>query len=362
MELLRRVREDFGIPLIGVRPTGLGADARATLWRGETADGTGYAVKSSTAPQPGLVVADFLAACGVPGVPDPVRTTGGSLTAPLADGSVVSVVPWIDGARAIETGLDGRHWRAFGAALGAVHATAPAAPLLDGPDRPGLLALDRHDPTPEVRRAREFGSRLDAALGQSPEDRLLSELAGLWHLHGGRVLEVAALAESTALDRPAWQDVAPVICHADPHQGNLLLGSAPGDGTGTPARSGAGGESAGVWLVDWDDAVLAPREADLIFVVGGVFSFAPITATDVAAFFDGYTPASGGCRRGDLDESRLTHYRATRALTDFLDFAEEVLDRGPSEPDRAASLRIAAGAVSPDGLVTITLSEAPAEH
>lgn len=29
MDLLGRVREDFGIPLIGVRPTGLGADARA---------------------------------------------------------------------------------------------------------------------------------------------------------------------------------------------------------------------------------------------------------------------------------------------------------------------------------------------
>jgi hypothetical protein len=60
VDLLGRVREDFGIPLIGVRPTGLGADARAVLFRGETADGTAYAVKTSTAPQPGLAVADFL--------------------------------------------------------------------------------------------------------------------------------------------------------------------------------------------------------------------------------------------------------------------------------------------------------------
>ena len=65
MDLLRRVREDFGFPLIGVRPTGLGADARAVLGRGETADGTGYAVKTSTAPQPGLVVADALSPEGL---------------------------------------------------------------------------------------------------------------------------------------------------------------------------------------------------------------------------------------------------------------------------------------------------------
>jgi hypothetical protein len=49
----------------------MGADARAVLWRGETADGRGYAVKTSSAPQPGLVVADFLASRGVRGVPPP---------------------------------------------------------------------------------------------------------------------------------------------------------------------------------------------------------------------------------------------------------------------------------------------------
>ena len=96
VDLLGRVREDFGIPLIGVRPTGLGADARAVLFRGETADGSAYAVKTSTAPQPGLVVADFLAARGVPGVPGPVRARSGALVADH-DGAAVSVVPWVDG-------------------------------------------------------------------------------------------------------------------------------------------------------------------------------------------------------------------------------------------------------------------------
>lgn len=357
MELLRRVRQDFGIPLIGVRPTGLGADARATLWRGETADGTGYAVKCSTAPQPGLVVADFLAMRGVPGVPAPVHTVSGSLTSPLADGSagsggrlagrpVVSVVPWIEGRRAIDAGLDAGQWQAFGAVLGAVHATPAAAPLVGHSDGDGLLPRDRHDPTAEVRRAREFGDRLADTLRHAPDDPLLRELADLWHGHGSRVLEVAAVAESTATDAQAWQDVEPVVCHADPHHGNLLLDPVTG----------------AVWLVDWDDAVLAPREADLIFVVGGVYSFAPITAADEAAFFDGYTPATGGVSRSDVDETRLTHYRATRALTDFLDFADEALDLRRDQGDRATSLRIAAGALSPQGLVTLTLSEAPAEH
>ena len=60
MDLAAAVLEGFGIPRIGVQPTGLGADARASLWRGVTADDTSYAVKTSSAPQPGLAVADFL--------------------------------------------------------------------------------------------------------------------------------------------------------------------------------------------------------------------------------------------------------------------------------------------------------------
>jgi hypothetical protein len=49
-------------------------------------------------------------------------------------------------------------------------------------------------------------------------------------------------------------------------------------------------------------------------------------------------------------------------VADFLDFADDVLDVALDPPARAAALRIAAGAVSAEGLVTITLSEAAADH
>ncbi|MEO6411756.1 MAG: phosphotransferase [Pedococcus sp.] len=341
MDLAVRVREDFGIPLIGVQPTGLGADARASLWRGRTADGTTYAVKTSSAPQPGLVVADFLARQGVAGVPAPVSTRSGGVTTDH-EGGLVSIVPWIDGARAIDTGLDLQQWRAFGAVLGAVHATAPAAPLVGGA---ALLPVDRHDPGVEVGRARAFPARLRRAEAAAGDDKVIGELARLWGESGGDVLAVADLAESSARSG-VWAAAEPVICHADPHHGNLLLA---GDGDG-------------VWLVDWDDAVLGPREADLIFVIGGVFSFAPITPADEQSFFDGYTLASGGVARADVDATRLTYYRSVRALTDFLDFADDALDLERAATERADGLRIAHGAVSPEGIVNLALSEAAVGH
>jgi Ser/Thr protein kinase RdoA (MazF antagonist) len=44
-----------------------------------------------------------------------------------------------------------------------------------------------------------------------------------------------------------------VLCHADLHTWNVLVDSV-GD----------------LWIADWDEAVLAPRERDLMFVVGGI--------------------------------------------------------------------------------------------
>jgi spectinomycin phosphotransferase len=340
VDLAARVHEGFGIPLIGVQPTGLGADARASLWRGLTADGSTYAVKTSSAPQPGLVVADFLARQGVAGVPAPVSTRTGGVTADH-QGGLVSVVPWVDAVRAIDTGLDLQQWRAFGAVLGAVHATAPAVLLAGGG---ALLPVDGHDPSVEVGRARAFPERLRRARALAPNDAVLGELAIMWGEAGGDVLAVADLAESSARSG-AWAAAEPVICHADPHHGNLLLD-----------------ERGEVWLVDWDDAVLAPREADLIFVIGGVFSFAPITPADEQSFFDGYTRASGGVARSDVDATRLTYYRSVRALTDVLDFAEDALDLEREATERADGLRIARGAVSPEGIVTLALSEAAVGH
>ena len=340
MDLTAAVRQGFGIPLIGVQPTGLGADARASLWRGLAADGSTYAVKTSSAPQPGLVVADFLVRQGVAGVPAPVSTRSGGVTADH-EGGVVSVVPWIDGARAIDTGLDPQQWRAFGTVLGAVHTTAPATPLVVGA---ALLPVDRHDPTAEVERARAFPERLRRARGAARDDPVIGTLAKLWGEFGDDVLAVVDLAEACA-HCDVWAGTDVVICHADPHHGNLLL----------DARGG-------VWLVDWDDAVLAPREADLIFVVGGVFSFAPITPADEGAFFDGYTQASGGVARSDLDPTRLSYYRSVRALTDFLDFADDALDLDRPVSERADGLRIAQGAVSSQGIVALTLSEAAIGH
>ncbi len=116
---------------------------------------------------------------------------------------------------------------------------------------------------------------------------------------------------------------------ADPHLGNVLTGP-----------------DAQVWLVGWDDVMLAPRELDLMFAIGGVLAFAPVTERQQAWFFEGCGPV-------DLDQDRLSYYRCTRALVDLLEPAAEVLTR----PERAeTALAIVRDVLSPTGLVRQALA------
>ncbi|MEU1361398.1 aminoglycoside phosphotransferase family protein [Micromonospora zamorensis] len=113
---------------------------------------------------------------------------------------------------------------------------------------------------------------------------LAAELAGVWSGVADRVVTLTRGVERLAVD----QRVRPgpdVVCHGDPHLGNLLLGP---DGQ--------------VWLVDWDDAVLAPPECDLMFVLGGVLAFAPVSAGQQKAALAGYGAA-------DIDPARLAWFR-----------------------------------------------------
>lgn len=349
----------------------MGADARAALFRGAAADGRAYAVKTSTGPQPGVAVAGHLAAAGVPGVPAPLRSLEGRLTS-QREGVRLSVVPWVSDRRGVEAGLEPGHWRSLGALLAALH----QVPV----DTAGLRHLPSaaHDPEPLLTRLVELDQRLgtmasrcrragaaadvvaevdahvaagvgaevDAhgAAGVGAEvDPLVAALLRLWETGRERVLAVGEVARTSAADEGAWSDAPCVVAHTDPHPGNVLLAD------GDIAADDIAGDASGVWLVDWDDAALATPEWDLMFVVGGVL--ATPTPADQAAFVEGYGPVQ-------LDPARLRYAQATRALHDFLDFADDVLatDRLPEE-ERRWSVEVLAGQLSPDGLVAFALGE-----
>ncbi|SCF15532.1 spectinomycin phosphotransferase [Micromonospora coriariae] len=314
------VRTDFGLDLTRVDEVTHGADQHARLWLAHAADGNRYAVKLSGGGTPaGLVVTAHLAGQGVPGIPAPLRTRDERLYADRG-GHRLSVVPWVSDQRALDGPMTDAHWRAYGELLAAVHAVPVTDELVrllprGGVTYPGIVAATRAT----AERLREPGPA-------DPAGPPVAELAAVWAAVADQVSTLGGAVERLAAgqrDRPV------VVCHGDPHLGNLLLGP---DGQ--------------VWLIDWDDAVLAPPECDLMFVTDGVLAFAPVTAEQRAAVLAGYGSV-------DINPVGLAWFLAVRALDDLSDWTRQALDPDADAAHRAMAARIVRGLVSPVGLVTL---------
>ncbi|SFQ34467.1 spectinomycin phosphotransferase [Amycolatopsis arida] len=360
------VRADFAVDLVTVEPVGHGEDPAAEVWRAVAADGARYGVKwTSGGSLAGLAVPAHLAAHGVSGVPVPVPTRSGRLWSERA-GRRLALLPWVPGVDALPAGLSPARWRSFGALLARVHAAPVTGPLRE--------VLPREEHTRHRHWLRTLWTVESGIASPGPADPPVRELAEEWRAAAGAVALVADQVEVLGRElaaRPAER----VLCHGDPHLGNVLRGSpggSPGadpvgdDETRRPcsARDVAaplGGREAradaevahrgdaGVWLVDWDDTVLAPREWDLMFVLGGVLAFAPVGPREQAEFFAGYGVV-------DVDPVRLAYYRCARAVEDLAELAARVLDHRRATADRAAALSLVRGVLSPTGLLARAVS------
>ncbi|MBK1783384.1 phosphotransferase enzyme family protein [Prauserella cavernicola] len=311
-----RLREllasQYDLPLRTLEPVDGGADPAALLCRATDEAGLSYAVKWTSGGSPaGVLVPAAL------GRPAPVRTRTGELWADV-DGARLSVVEWIDGAGALESTMDRDEWVSFGALLARLHALPVDAALRAG------VAEETFDPGRWVTLFDEVDAALDTARSESAR-----RLAALWLAHRDdlravreRTVGLAAVL-SRRDDLPAF-----VPCHADPHLGNVVL---PGPGEAV--------------LIDFDDAVLAPRERDLMFVLGGgVLATAPVTTGQQEWFAEGYGPC-------EPDPALLAYYRGVRVLEDVAEPVSFVLDPATGQRDRETCLGYVAEVVSPTGLL-----------
>jgi spectinomycin phosphotransferase len=210
-------------------------------------------------------------------------------------------------------------WRTFGTVLARLHATPPPSPA---------LPTEQHQPQEVTAVIDQVWQRI---ADPGPFDDISAEICTTWRSAEPGITGLVREAEALA---PILRErSAPsVVCHADPHVGNVICGD--------------GGE---IWVIDWDDAVAAPRELDLMFVLdGGILASSPINAAEQEAFFDGYGPVS-------LDRERLTYYQDVRALHDVGDFSLWALEAERPLPDRREALDIGRLAFSQTSLVAKAL-------
>ncbi|HEY7343508.1 MAG TPA: aminoglycoside phosphotransferase family protein [Ktedonobacterales bacterium] len=294
----------YGVSVAEIAFLPIGYDASAWVYQVAAADGQRYFLKLRrgaihTAP---AAIARYLKAEGIKQIVAPLPMITGQLMASL-EGYTLLLYPWIEGRSGMEAGLTDDQWIAYGALVRQIHtAQLPADLAAELPHEDFVL---RHKWGMFVRQFSTSIQRRDYA---NPYER---ELSQFWMAYNGEIIRIVERAErlgSGLRQRPS--DF--VLCHADIHTANLIV--AP-DGH--------------LRVVDWDQPIFAPKERDLMFVVG------PDAAAtrEETLFFTGYGEA-------EIDALALAYYRYEWCVQEFVDFANRVfqLDDGGDET-KADSVR-----------------------
>jgi spectinomycin phosphotransferase len=270
----------------------LGHDASAWVYRVRAADGGVYflKVRLSVTNEAGLAVPRYLQDHGVARVIAPLPTATGALWATAGDYALM-LYPFVAGVTGMERGLADQQWIDYGALLRQVHDTAVT---------PELARIIRRDTfTPN---GADLLRRLDAHIdARRFDDPAAQALATFWQARRTEIRTLLDRAEDLgrrlAATRPAL-----VLCHADIHTANVLVDA---DGQ--------------AWFVDWDETILAPRERDLMFVIGGISSRL-VEPREEALFFQGYGAIT-------VNPLALAYYRYAWAISDISEYGAQVCFR-----------------------------------
>lgn len=309
---------NYDIRAVSVSFLPLGHDAYAAVYRVVADDDTEYFLKIRFAPlfEPGLLVARALRDAGTPNILAPLRTCTSSLWCPLDghDGYTVVLYPFVCGQDAKAVGLSDDQWREFGSMLRAVHASGLANRFRDQ-----LRVEDFALPFAAL--VRQMQSVVDSREFESPS---ASRLGDLWRSNTARIHDLLGRAEEIGRSLRA-KPFQLVLCHSDIHTANILVAD---DGR--------------IWLIDWDSPLIAPRERDLLFVVGSRIA-RPVEPRQEDLFFAGYGPT-------EIDPDALAYYRYERIGEDLGEFGKSVfLNPRLSEEARAIEADLAASFFAPGG-------------
>lgn len=262
-----------------------------------------------------LDVPRALLEAGVPNVLAPLRTRSSALWAAM-DGRSLVLQPFVRGPNAMVAGLTDDQWRTFGATLRAVHDSglersfAERLPV-------ETFALPAAIP---VRRLHELA---DSQKLESPAARQLAaflrEQAGRIGATLERAEELSALLLARSFDL--------LLCHADIHAANIVVT-----------------DEGGIVLVDWDGPMIAPRERDLLFVIGSRIA-RRVEPHEETRFFEGYG-------RVEVDPEAIAYYRYERLLEDIgVDAASVFGDDSQTEETRQAQVDLLMSFFAPGGML-----------
>ncbi len=316
------LRDHYGLHAAQITFLPLGNDVDTAVYQVVADDATPFFLKLRSWRRSGrfdamtVAIPRFLHDQGIAPIIAPIETNARQLWASL-DTFAVILFPFVAGQNGFAAPLSERQWMTLGAALKAMHSAGVPHAL-----RP---SVPQETYAPHWRDlVRAFQAQVEATTFADP---VAAAMAAFLHARRDEISRIVARADTLGATLRT-QSPPQVLCHADIHGGNVLIGT-------NDALS----------IVDWDTLTFAPKERDLMFIGGGIGGVWH-DASEEAWFYQGYGQT-------EINPVALAYYRYERIIEDIAAFGEELLLTDEGGADRAQGLHFFRDQFLPNGVVAI---------
>lgn len=299
--IISRLQEEYELRVTDFDFLPLGADLGTAVYRVLAKNGTRYFLKLRKGfDKLSVVIPLFLKTQGMKEIIAPFETKSKQGWTDFGEYKMI-LYPFIEGKDGFERELTNAHRRTLGAALKAIH-SADLPPELK-------KSIPQEAFSPQ---ARENLKPLQVLVETKTfDDPIAAKLANFMKSKRDEITRLVERAEQLASElQPQPLDL--VLCHTDIHGGNILIS-----------------DSGDLYIVDWDNPILAPKERDLMFIGGGIDEIWK-TEREEAVFYEGYG-------KTEINMSALAYYRYERVIQDLAIFGEQLLLTNEGGADREQS-------------------------
>ncbi len=317
------LQRDYGLAINALAFLPIGNDAHSFVYQAITEDSQPYFVKLRTQQgfnEPSVQVPFFLAEHNIPHIITPLASATHRPWVDLGD-YCLTVYPFIHAQTATDAGLSDAQWAALGQTLRQIH-DIPLTPVIER-----MLPREAFIPW-----RRELLTQLEPLINQpNLVDPAQSALRTYWRENHKEIRILIDRCDALANElRQANLPLA--LCHADIHTWNVLVDA-----------------DQHMWIVDWDEVRLAPKERDLMFVMQGI-TRGLVSDHQTACFLQGYGPTN-------IHPTALTYYRYAWAVQEMGAYAEDVFfAQSLSDAARQSSVDQFISVFAPGNIAEIALA------
>lgn len=300
-DVIDSIKQNYNLSINDLTPHLSSADPNARAFIAKTKHDSFFVkVKISGIPKTNLIT-QFLAHNGITEVVLPLKNFSGSDYSPLSEFEL-ALFPYISGQDGFHKPLSYEQWLAFGSLLKKIH-NLDASSLY-----PFIRTENLKAPMlPDVKNYIIDAEKREVDFDTQAIRRLIEKVEQLQE-------EVKNISYQ------------PCFCHADIHGGNLLIS-----------------DSGKIFIVDWDDPVMGPKELDLMFIGGGVENVWN-KAEESFLFYQGYGEA-------DINSKLMAYIRSRRILDDFAFYYPELYQKKGTEIMHTHFMNM----FKPNGVIEIAL-------